>query len=324
MIIRTFGLSFLFLILGLFGAYFINHRLSDVFVVAILIILEISISFDNAVVNAKVLKHMTPFWQTMFLTVGILIAVFGMRLVFPILIVALTSGHSFLDVIHMALYAPKQYQSALELAFPVIYPFGAGFLWMVFWHFLCDPHKKHNWIPRIENAAFVRLFKKHIIWTYALPLVVAIAFLFYSIHSAIALALGVLINGVLTWFNQKFTPEKGAETLMASGLIAFLYLEVLDASFSIDGVLGAFALSSHIFIILIGLGVGAFFVRSMTIYLVKRDTLARFLYLEHGAHYAIGFLAIVLFLECFIHVPTLITGLVGVCLILKSLWDSRG
>lgn len=320
---RLFIFPIFIFIIALIGSFFIRYSYMDVLIVLILCLLEMSISFDNAVVNAKVLKHMSPFWRRAFLTVGILIAVFGMRLVFPIAMVAVTSHASFVDVFHMALNQPKEYQAALEPGLPMIFAFGAGFLWMVFWHFLCDRHKQHNWVTFIEKSTPINFFKKHMLLVYLFPLFVAIALYFYSQEAAVAWVLGVLVNGVLTWFNQKFSPEQGVKSLMAGGFIAFMYLEVLDASFSLDGVLGAFALSNHIFIIMIGLGLGAVFVRSMTIYLVDNDTLKQFTFLEHGAHYAIGFLALVMFCEIFFHVPSLLAGLVGIACIAKSVWDSR-
>jgi len=94
-----------------------------------------------------------------------------------------------------------------------------------------------------------------------------------------------------------------------------LYLEVLDASFSFDGVIGAFAITKDIIIIMIGLGVGAWFVRSMTIYLVEKGTLSAYIYLEHGAHYAIGALALIMIASVKFHIPEVITGLIGIAFI---------
>ena len=90
-----------------------------------------------------------------------------------------------------------------------------------------------------------------------------------------------------------------------------IYLEVLDASFSFDGVIGAFALTHNLFIIAIGLGIGAMYVRSMTIMLVERGTLAEYRFLEHGAFYAIIALSVIMFVQPLMHIPEVITGLVG-------------
>ena len=106
------------------------------------------------------------------------------------------------------------------------------------------------------------------------------------------------------------------------GLGAFIYLEVLDASFSFDGVIGAFALTTNLFIIAIGLGIGAFYVRALTIMLVERKTLGQYRYLEHGAFYAILVLAVIMYVQTLVHIPEVITGLIGAALIGLSFMSS--
>ena len=107
-----------------------------------------------------------------------------------------------------------------------------------------------------------------------------------------------------------------------AGLASFLYLEVLDASFSFDGVIGAFAITKDVVIIMLGLGIGALFVRSITIYLVKHETLSAYRYLDHGAHYAVGALATIMMLSMHFHVPEVITGLIGILFISAGIWSS--
>ena len=102
----------------------------------------------------------------------------------------------------------------------------------------------------------------------------------------------------------------------------FLYLEVLDASFSFDGVIGAFAITNHIFEMALGLGIGAMYIRSLTVYLVRQGTLDDYVYLEHGAHYAIGALAVILLVTIKYAINEVITGLVGLVLIGASFWSS--
>jgi len=108
-----------------------------------------------------------------------------------------------------------------------------------------------------------------------------------------------------------------------AGFFLFLYLEVLDASFSFDGVIGAFAITSDPIIIALGLGlIGAMFVRSLTIYLVRKGTLSEYVYLEHGAHWAIGALAVILIVSIGYHISEFITGLLGVAFIGAALLTS--
>jgi hypothetical protein len=103
----------------------------------------------------------------------------------------------------------------------------------------------------------------------------------------------------------------------------FLYLEILDASFSFDGVIGAFAITQNVILIALGLGVGAVWVRSLTVYMVRKGTLDKYRYLEHGAHYTVGVLAAVLLLSIFWHVPEVVAGLAGVTFVGSAFWSSR-
>jgi hypothetical protein len=124
---------------------------------------------------------------------------------------------------------------------------------------------------------------------------------------------------------EKSESDEGSnvgDMVKRGGIGGFLYLEVLDASFSFDGVIGAFAITQDVVIIMLGLAIGAMFVRSMTVYLVRQGTLDEFVYLEHGAHYAIGILAVIMLVSMHMHVPELITGGVGLAFILASLWSS--
>ena len=109
--------------------------------------------------------------------------------------------------------------------------------------------------------------------------------------------------------------RQSAADMARGGLGAFLYLEVLDASFSFDGVIGAFALTQNLFLIAIGLGIGAMYVRAMTVMLVERGTLAEFRYLENGAFWSILILSILMFVQTLRPIPEAITGLLGACFI---------
>jgi hypothetical protein len=113
-----------------------------------------------------------------------------------------------------------------------------------------------------------------------------------------------------------------AKAVKTGSIGGFLYLEVLDASFSFDGVIGAFAITNDVVIIMLGLAIGAVFVRSITVFLVRQGTLDEYVYLEHGAHYAIGILALIMFITMKFHVPEIITGLIGIAFIVASVISS--
>jgi len=308
-IVTALGLT-LALILGGFSALYI---------VALLAILEISLSFDNAVVNAKVLGDMEAKWQERFITWGMPIAVFGMRFLFPILIVAIASGTGVLDTFNMAINNPHEYKESLESVEQLIYAFGGAFLLMVFLEFIFDLDKEEQWIKIIENSKAVHLIgkiemSKMII---AMGLGVSLIVMTSSVSVALAYFSGILLHAFISSLDKVFNVNG-----IRQGIVGLLYLEVLDASFSFDGVIGAFALSSDLFIIMIGLGIGAMFVRSLTLYMVKENTLAEYQYLEHGANYAILALALMMFVKMFMPVPEVLIGTIGVSFIALSAYHS--
>jgi hypothetical protein len=294
---------------------------------AVLAALEIALSFDNAIVNANKLEEMTAVWQRRFLTWGILIAVFGMRIIFPLAIVAIFAWINPFAAMHLALSDPEEYSRIIGHAHGPISAFGGTFLMMVALKFFVDEDKSIHWIEVLEK----RLRVCGSIRGFEIALVLVIVLLIcrslpeieqapFLTSAVMGLLVFTLVDGLGTYLDNiaGSTAEIGAK----GGLGAFLYLEVLDASFSFDGVIGAFALTTNILLIAIGLGIGAMYVRSMTIMLVERGTLAEFRYLEHGAFYSIFALSVVMFLQSLVHVPELITGGVGMALIGFALFAS--
>jgi len=314
--VRYFYFSFLVSLIGLILAFFVGGW-SSVYITAILAILEISLSFDNAVVNAKILKNMDSVWQKRFLTWGILIAVFGMRFVFPILVVAVAANLGVMETINIALFEPKKYHEVLLVIEKLIYAFGGAFLWMVFSDFLFE-EKKVRWIKPIERTA--EKFGKVNNISLIIAIIIGIIVVYDSEDYKIAIAyfLGLLSYSILHGVNEALSGEG-----IKNGLMGFIYLEVLDASFSFDGVIGAFAITSNILIIMIGLGIGAMFVRSLTIWMVKKSVLDEYKYLEHGAHYAIGVLAVIMLLKIFIHIGEVVTGTLGLGLLMLAFVHSK-
>ncbi len=289
--------------------------LSSVFIVAVLGVLEVSLSFDNAVVNATVLRQMDPVWRRRFITWGIAIAVFGMRIVFPLVIVAVIAGISPWAALVLAATDPDGYSRTLTSAHVSVAAFGGAFLAMVGLTHFFDQEKDVHWI-RVIEAPLARLGRIEaveigivLILLYAvsrwLPDHEQLTFIVAGIGGLVTY---IAVDGVAALLDAG---SAGTTEVARSGAAAFLYLEVLDASFSFDGVIGAFALSNNLFIIAIGLGVGAMFVRSLTIMLVEEGTLAEYRYLEHGAFWAIIALGAIMFLQTVLEIPEVVTGLIG-------------
>lgn len=309
-----------------FHAGGIAQALKDMFIVLVLGVMEVSLSFDNAVVNASVLKNMSAEWQRRFLVWGILIAVVGMRLVFPILIVSMSAGLGFGEVASLALNNPDEYAHHLEQSGPIISAFGGVFLLMVALNYFVDTEKDEHWLMPESRLAGLARFE-------AVQGIIALVALLGIVHWGVAPALqltvltagiiGLVVYLAVNALGGLFDVDNLAEKAGAAGLASFLYLEVLDASFSLDGVIGAFAITKEIVIIAAGLAIGAVFVRSLTLFLVHQGTLAQYRYLEHGAHYGILALAVIMLYSITgHHVPEVVTGLIGVAFIVASVLSS--
>jgi uncharacterized protein len=295
----------------------------------ILGVLEVSLSFDNAVVNASILKRMDERWQRYFLTWGILIAVFGMRLLFPIAIVSAATGIGFLGVTDMALHDPDTYSRHLTDSHVQIAAFGGMFLLMVFFSFIFNENKELHWLGYIEEkmSSFGKLEAIEIILALGLLLILhnwlPEAIQFDALVAGIyGVMLFVIVDSLGALFEDEEEGEEVSEAIKKGSIMSFLYLEVLDASFSFDGVIGAFAITNDVVIIMLGLAIGAMFVRSLTVYLVRQGTLDEYVLLEHGAHYAIGSLAAIMLISMTRHISEIVTGLVGAVLIGLSVYSS--
>ncbi|ALV37038.1 DUF475 domain-containing protein [Streptomyces sp. CdTB01] len=345
MMLKTFRWAFAVTALGL-AAGVLYGGWTAFGIVAILAVLEISLSFDNAVVNAGILKKMSAFWQTVFLTVGVLIAVFGMRLLFPVVIVAITAKLNPYDAVHLALTEKTRYEQLVTDAHPAIAAFGGMFLLMIFLDFIFED-RDIQWLGWIERP-LARLGKVDMLSVCIALIVLLITSFTFAAHahqhggahvdkSQTVLVSGIaglvtylVVGGLSGYFENRLEDEEEREQREPSAgalvgraaFFMFLYLEVLDASFSFDGVIGAFAITNDIVLMALGLGIGAMYVRSLTVYLVRQGTLDDYVYLEHGAHYAIGALAVILMVTIQYQINEVITGLVGVVLIAWSFWSS--
>ena len=290
-----------------------------VWIVLVLAVLEVSLSFDNAVVNAAALKRMDPVWQRRFLTWGMVIAVFGMRVVFPLAIVATAAGLGPVDATVLSLTDPVRYEAIVSSAHGAIAGFGGAFLLLVGLDYFLDPAKSVHWIGWLER----RLSALAIIRTCGIAVVLTLLLIIARLlpdHAALVFVTSGLagiiahigVEALGTVLESRARAQRLAGVVVRSGLGGFLYLNVLDASFSLDGVIGAFALS-----------IGAMFVRSITLLLVRKGTLAEYRYLEHGAFWAIVALGAIMLVSARYEIPDTVTGVIGAVLIALSLWASR-
>ncbi|MGC4805124.1 DUF475 domain-containing protein [Micromonospora sp. DT233] len=358
MLLRTFGGSVALAVVGLAAALLYGGP-AGLAIAAILVVLEISLSFDNAVVNATVLERMSPFWQKLFLTLGVAIAVFGMRMLFPLAVVGITARLSPIEAVTLALDkgdpdVAGTYGFLLREAHPAIAAFGGIFLLMLFLDFVFED-REITWLSWLERplARIGKLDQLSVVVAMITTTVVAYTLAPEGKTATVLVAgiLGmvtyVLVNGLGELFEAD---DDGAEVQNLPGIhggserleravsrgtigqlavrtgkaafFSFLYLELLDASFSFDGVIGAFAITADPIVMAIGLGVGALFVRSLTVFLVRQGTLSEFVYLEHGAQWAIGALAVLLLCTIRVEIPEIVTGLIGVGLIASALVSS--
>lgn len=338
--LRIFAISsILTLALGVFVLW--SEGFGGLWLFAILVVLEVTFSFDNAVVNSKVLATMSEFWQKIFLTVGIFIAVFVVRFLLPIIIVMIAAGTGFMEVVDLAFNRPDEYSRVLHEAAPMIDAFGGAFLMMIGVYYFMDRQKNVHWIKSIEGRLSL-LGKIHGL---KLIFMTAVALLLYlTVEDSyknvvlISSAAGIILHVGLGWFasifekNEEKLEENERKSSKASAIkkrvgwsafASFMYLEVLDASFSLDGVVGAFAITTNIVLIIAGLGAGAVWVRSLTVYLLRTGTLMKYKYLEHGAHWAILALGIVMIIKLYhIAPPEWVIGSLGLVFIITAVVSS--
>lgn len=327
--LRHFRSSLIFTIICLGLAWFV-WGIQALFITIMLAILEISLSFDNAIINAKEIEKMDKKRKQRFLTWWMIIAVFGMRILFPVIIVSVIGHVSLRQALMIALNDPAHYQALITASHIPLAWFGGTFLLMVFLAFFFDEAKEIHRIKVIERQ-LSRLGKLE-----SIEIMVALILLLITtkipwfptseIPSFLTAGIAGLITYLIVSSLSKYLQEQEKTTVktgrLAWGFGTFMYLEILDASFSFDGVIGAFALTKNIIIIALGLGIGAMFVRSMTLMLVEKKTLSHYRYLEHGAFWAIGALALIMLLSTIYHIPEIITWLISWVLIAIAIWHS--
>ena len=326
--LRIFWLSGLLTVLlgtavGFFGS------LTDLWLYIILVVLEVTFSFDNAVINSRVLARMSRLWQTLFLTIGIFIAVFVIRFALPIVIVVVASGTGFMNVVDMSLNHPDEYSQMLHKAAPVIEAFGGAFLMMIGINYFMNRNKDIHWLgwieSRLASAGQWRGVKVGVMTTLALVLYLTVSPDYRTTVLIAALAGTALHIGLeaMGHYFEKRQADNATHLVGWAAFASFLYLEVLDASFSFDGVIGAFAITSSVLLIITGLGAGAVWVRSLTIYLLRSGTLDKYKYLEHGARWAILALGTVMIIKLYhVEPPEWLVGSIGIVFITTAIVSS--
>ncbi|HFC11105.1 MAG TPA: DUF475 domain-containing protein [Candidatus Kaiserbacteria bacterium] len=288
-----------------------------------LAVLEITFSFDNAVINARILEKMPLRWQQFFLTWGVLVSVGIVRFVLPVLIVSVVLALSPSTVAVLIFTEPAKYAVLIAAAEPAIKAFGGTFLLLIALRYFFNEKKDVHWFTIIERkfASWGQLEAINIALALSVLLLVAIL----SKHQSEIILESGLFGTVLFIAMEGVTRALGVEAknVVHSGVAFFLYLSVLDMAFSLDSVVGAFAITTSVPVIVAGLGIGAYFVRTLTLMLVRGGTLKRMLYLENGAHWAIFALAICMFVALLTPLPEWFVASIGVMLIFFAYLSSK-
>jgi len=261
-----------------------------------LAVFEIISSADNAIINAEVLSTMSAKGRRWFLLWGILFAVFVVRGFLPLLIVWLTLPEfGFLGALTATFSSDPAVHRAIEGSAPVLLMSGGIFLVFLFLHWLFLEQKEYGMIGE-------RFFYGKGLWFYAVASVILCLVVWFSLRIGSMLAFGGVIGSTLFFITSGFkaNAERTEKSLMQSSLTdlsKILYLEVIDSTFSIDGVLGAFAFTLAVPLILVGNGIGAVVVRQLTVGNI--ENIRRLRYLKKGAMYSILFLGIIMLVDAF-------------------------
>ena len=287
-----------------------------------LLIFEIVNSVDNAIVNAYVLKTMSEKWRKIFLFWGILTAVFIMRGLLPFLVVWLSVPEiGFLGAFQAMFQSKPEIAELMEERKGVIL-IGAGvFLLLLYLHWLFLEEKSPLFVMD-------RFIKPHYgVWFFAFAAVILVVLLYLARTSPflmLSAAIGNAVFFIMYGFREQ--AEKQKEKLKGPSQMRdfskLMYLEVLDASFSFDGVMGAFAFTTSVPLILIGNGIGALVVRDMTIRSI--DKVAKYKFLKNGAMTSIGLLGIFIIAKSFgVLIPEYLPTLITILIVGLAFWQSK-
>ncbi|CAG0978084.1 hypothetical protein METP3_01907 [Methanosarcinales archaeon] len=294
---------------------------SIILIVVGLIIFETISSIDNAVINAEVLSTMSQRARRWFLIYGLFIAVFAVRGMLPWLIVWATNPALGPVNAFTATFSDNpDIAKAIEESSPFLLVGGGVVLIFLFFHWLFIETK--NYGLRGE-----RFFHKHGVWFFAVVSIILTVIVYFALKEHPFMALGAVVGSTAFFITHGFkqNAEQQEKALMGGNMSDWskiLYLEVIDATFSIDGVVGAFAFTLSVPLILIGNGVGAFVVRELT--LKNIENVKRYIFLKNGAMYSIFFLGIIMVLDSFgVHIPEWVSPVITIGVIGYFFYKSR-
>jgi len=295
---------------------------SLVLTVSGLALFEIIISIDNAIINAEVLSTMTEKGKKWFLFWGILIAVFLVRGLLPWLIVWISTPNlGFLGSFTASFSSDPSVIKAIQDSAPVLLVGGGTFLVFLFFHWLFLEHKNYGLIGE-------EFIEKQGAWFFAIASVLLVTIVWMAIKHDPLMALGAVIGSSAFFISHGFkeNAEQAEKRMLEnssamSDISKIFYLEVIDMTFSIDGVLGAFAFTFVIPLILIGNGIGAIAVRQITV--ANIDKVKKYKYLKNGAMYSIFTLGCVMIGHSFgLHIPDWFSPVTTFCIIGYFFWKS--
>lgn len=294
---------------------------SIIIIVAGLCLFEVISSIDNAIINAEVLSTMQARARRWFLIWGMLIAVFLIRGLLPWLIVWLaTPGLGPLEAITATFSSDPKVIEAVEKSAPMLLIGGGVFLIFLFFHWLFLESK--NFGLRHE-----KFFYENGIWFFSVVSVILAVLVWLALKENPLMAFGAVVGSTAFFITHGFKQnaelrEKDLTKSHLSDMSKILYLEVIDATFSIDGVLGAFAFTLSVPLILLGNGIGALVVRQLTIGNI--DRIKKYLYLKNGAMYSILFLGVIMLLDSFgWHIPSWLSPVVTFAVVIYFFQKSR-
>ena len=283
---------------------------SIILIVLGLILFETVSSIDNAVINAQVLSTMSERARRWFLLWGLLIAVFLLRGLLPFAIVWITNPSlGPVGVVTAAFSSDPRIQEAVAISAPILLIGGGTFLIFLFFHWLFLEPKKFG----LRGERFIQSLG---VWFYAIVSIILAAIVWFALAVNPFMAFGAVVGSTAFFITHGFkeNAQQAERSLLTksqarSDLSKILYLEVIDATFSIDGVVGAFAFTLFVPLILLGNGIGAFVVREITIHSIEK--IQKYVYLKNGAMYSILFLGVIMILNSFgFHIPEWLTPVI--------------